>query len=212
MNDGIAFTFDDYAQENDFNELLIDSLKKSKTKPLAYILSFLKKINETYNIETLPKKHGLLSVASAIVTNKEDLLELINYEATLYDKDENYYAINAQRFERINEYEEALKYWKLNLSDTASFSNAFFYYRRPIELLAYKMNKGKEAIILADELGKKKPAYLIYLNLMIAKISLDKGVEKEKGQQAIKYCIDNYKPGLSFKLEDAKRISEKLNK
>lgn len=212
LNDGIAFIFDDYIQENDFNEQLIDSLKKLRINPLSYILTSINKINDKYNIETMPKKHGLLSVASAIVNTKDELEELINYETKIYGKDENYYAINAQRFESIKEYKDALKYWKLNLSDTSSFSNAFFYYRRPIELLAYKMNKGKDAIILADEMVKIKPIYSIYFNLLIAKICIDKQIEQKKGQVAIKYCIDNYKTGLSFKLEDAKRMSEKLNK
>ena len=213
LNDGISFTFKDFIQENDSNEPLLDSLRKSKTNPLNFIKTALFKINKTYNIETLPRKEGLLSVGAAIISNKNELTELTDYSVSLYGKDQNFNSFYAQDLERLNEYEEALKFWKINLkNDSASFSGAYFYYRRPLELLAYKMNRPSEAINLAEQWVKEKPEYLLYFNYTIAKICAEKQVEKSKGKTAIKYCIDNYKSNGSFKIEDAKLISEKLNK
>lgn len=212
LNDGISFTFNDYIQENDFNEPLLDSLRKSKVNPLKYVITSIKKINEIYNLETLPRVEGLLSVGGAILTNKDELAELLNYQTSLYGKDKFYNASYAQRCEYIKEYDEALKYWKLNLTDTTSFSGTYFYYRRPMELMAYKMDKGKDAIKMAEEWANKKPEYLLYFNYTIAKICSDKEIEKNKGRKAIKYCLDNYKTNGSFKIEDVKLISEKLNK
>lgn len=212
LSDGISFTFNDYIQENDFNEPLLDSLRKSKVNPLKYVVASIKKINEIYNLETLPREEGLLSVGGAILTNKDELAELLNYQTSLYGRDKFYNASYAQRCEYIKEYDEALKYWKLNLNDTASFSGAYFYYRRPIELLAYKMNKGEEAIKFAEEWMSKKPEYSLFFNYTIAKVSADKGLVKKKGKKAIKYCLDNYKTNGSFKMEDVKILSDKLNK
>ena len=212
LNDGIAFTFTDFIQENDFNEPLLDSLRKNNTNPLNYIKTSIEKINKIYNIETLPRYEGLISVGSAIVKNKGELKELWDYRIKLYGKDKNFNSFYAQNCERINENEEALKYWKLNLIDTTSYSGAYFYYRRPIELLAYKMGNGKEAIRLAEEWKNKKPEYLLYFNYTIAKICSDKEIEKSKGIQAIKYCLDNYKTNGSFKIEDVKLLSERLQK
>lgn len=212
LTDGIAFTFTDYIQENDFNEPLLDSLRKTKTNPLNYITSSIQKINKIYNIEALPRYEGLISVGSAIVRNKEELKEFWDYRIKLFGKDKNFNSFYAQNCERINENEEALKYWKLNLTDTSSYSGAYFYYRRPIELLAYKMGNEREAIKLAEDWKNKKPEYLLYFNYTIAKICSDKEIERNLGRKAIKYCIDFYKTNGFFKIEDAKKISERLNK
>lgn len=213
LNDGISFTFNDYIQENDLNEPLLDSLRKANTNPVNYIKQSIAKINSTYNIEALPLNEGLISVGSAIVTNKIQLEEFYNYKVKLYGKDHNYNSFYAQNLERLNEYEEALKYWKLNLiEDTASFSGAYFYYRRPIELVAYKMDNAKEAIKLAEEWQIKKPEYLLYFNYTIAKICSDKQIKKNKGKKAINYCLNNYKVNGFFKIDEARLISEKLNK
>ena len=77
LNDGISFIFNDYMQENDFNEPLLDSLRKANSNPVAIIKEYLKKIEAIYNIEVLPKEEGIISVANAIITNRKQLEEQI---------------------------------------------------------------------------------------------------------------------------------------
>lgn len=127
-------------------------------------------------------------------------------------KNQSFNASVAQSYELIKDYDDALKYWKLNLTDSNSFSGSFFYYRRPIELLAYKMDKPLEAMKFADDFKQKNPQYLLYFNYTIAKICAEKKVEKSKGKKAIQYCIDNYKANGLFTIEDARNLNEKLKK
>lgn len=210
--DGISFVFEDYAQPNDWDEHYLDSLRHLNSDPVVVIKNYLKKIESIYNIDAKPTDEGLLSVGNAIITNKQQLENYWNYIVQLNGKDKYFNASIAQSYELIKEYDEALKYWKLNLTDTSSFNEAFFYYNRPIELLAFKMNRPKEALKFAEDWKNKKPEYQLYFNYTIAKICADKDLEISKGKKAIQYCIDNYKANRLFTVENAKHLQEKLVK
>jgi len=210
LNDGISFVFSDYFQNNDWNQALIDSLTKLKADPIQIIQAEINRIQNIYGLDILPSREGILSLAFAISTDKDQLEKYFKYKTNLLGKDENSYASFAQGYERINAFEDALKYWKLNLSENYEHNNVFFYYMRPIELMAFKMNKSQEAINFAEEWQKKKPDLTLQFNYIIAKICSGKNIEKKKGLTAIQFCLDNYKTNGLFKLGDANKIRDAL--
>ncbi len=213
LSDAIAFIFDDFVEDNDFDDALIDSLRKIMVSPLTYIKDYQNKIFKLYDINVQPREEGVISVASTLVQNKQQLRDFWAYKISIYGKDENYNSFYAQNLERLNEYEEALQYWKANLTDSiGSFNKSFFYYRRPMELIAYKLNRPKETIAFAVEWQKKIPEYDLYFNYRIAKICADLKIENDAGLMAIRYCIDHYKNNGSFSMENAKDIEVKLLK
>lgn len=210
--DGISFVFGDYQQPNDWNEAYLDSLRQLNANPVDVIKNYLRRIDSIYHIDAQPTEDGLLSVGFAILKNKKQVEDYWDYVTKLKGRDQNFNAAVAQSFELIKDYTDALKYWELNLTDANSFSGAFFYYNRPLELLAYKMNKPLDALKFAEKWKQEKPEYTLDFNYAIAKICAEKNIEKSKGKQAIQYCIQNYKDNRFFTIEDARLISGKLNK
>ena len=212
LTDGISFVFNDFIEENDWNNSYLDSLRTLNVNPVDYIKDYQAKINKIYNIDVKPRKEGVLSVANVLVKNKKQLQEYFDYETLLYGKDKYYNTSIAQNLERLNEFEEALKYWKLNLMDSTAANDLFFYYSRPIELIANRMYNPKKAIEFAEEWQKKKPKFYLQFNYAIAKICATKNIELNKGKVAIKYCVDNYKTNGTFTLANAKDLELKLAK
>ncbi len=209
--DGISFVFQDYQQPNDWNEAYLDSLRQLNANPVDVIKNYLTKVDSIYHIDARPTEDGLLSVGFAILKNKKQVEDYWDYVTKLKGRDQNFNAAVAQSFELIKDYTDALKYWELNLTDSNSFSGAFFYYNRPLELLAYKMNKPLEALKFADKWKLKKPEYTLDFNYAIAKICAEKNIEKSKGRKAIQYCIDHYKDNRFFTIDEARLIAKKLS-
>lgn len=213
LGEGISFVFSDFYEYNDWNDVLIDSLVKIKADPVTIIQANVDAIKNIYGIEIKPSRDGVMSLASAICVTRAQLESFMKYESEHFEKTEDTYSSYAQRFERINDYEKALEYWNLNLaSGYAHNDGLYFYYSRPIELLAYKMNRAKDAIDFAEKWMQKQPSLVLQFNYAIAKICLDKNIEKKKGLASIQYCLDHYTTNRQFNLDDAKKIKDILSK
>jgi predicted alpha/beta superfamily hydrolase len=214
LSEGISFVFSDYYEDNDWNDKLIDSLVKIEADPVEVINANFIRIKNIYGIEVKPTQdEGVMTLASAICRTRKQLERFMQYESEHFEKNDDYYSIMAQRYERINDFEKALEYWKLNLAGNYPHNQGFFfYYSRPIDLLVYKMDLPKDAIEFAEEWEKKQPGLVLQFNYTIAKICSEKNIEKKKGLAAIQFCLAHFEVNRLFNLEDAKAISDKLKK
>lgn len=97
-----------------------------------------------------------------------------------------------------------------NLEGNFKHNEHFFYYRRPIELLYSKMKQPQRAIEYAEQQKENNSSKTLVLNYMITKITEESSIKKEKGIQAIDYCIKHYTKNTSFSLEEAETLMRKL--
>lgn len=213
LGNGLSFVFSDYYQPNDWDRTLLDSLRKAKTDPVDFINTTMAAIKNNYGVEAVPADAGVLSTAFALVSNKEQASRYIAYRTSTRKEDYNFNSTIAQLYEKIKEYEIGLEYWIKYLNDPESYKKSFFYYRRPMEALAYKINDPKKAIQFGEEWEPKAPNEVkLSFKYFIAKIALEKNIEIKKGKAAIDYFIKNYKPELTqYKLEDAMKIKAELS-
>ncbi|MBZ4191131.1 alpha/beta hydrolase [Niabella beijingensis] len=211
LSGGITFVFSDYYQPNDWNRPLIDSLKKTGADPEKIIELYTSAVADIYNVDVKPSRSGVLSLAFAIITNKEQAANYLNYMSKLPPENDQFNSSAAQLYERIHEYNIALEYWVKYLTDPHTYKGHFFYFRRPIELLAYKMNDGTRAIDFAKKWEKQAPVLQLSFSYFIAKIAADKNIRKKEGLNAIEYFINNYDPSRTqYSLEEGKKLLEQL--
>lgn len=208
LTDGIAFIFSDYFQPNGWNRALADSLKGIKMEPAALIETTVAGINANYGVNAKPLREGILDLAFVIITNKEQAKSYLDYCRKHTKTDGQFNASAAQLYEKIGEYDIALEYWNAYLNEPGSYKEHFFYFRRPIELLAYKMNDAKRAIEFAEKWEKAAPPNIqLSFKYFIAKIASDKHVSRRKGKEYIDYFIRNYDAGKTqYTLDEAKSI------
>jgi predicted alpha/beta superfamily hydrolase len=209
---GITFIFSDYYQPNGWDKTLVDSLKEMKQDPLQLIESTLNNIKANYGVDMQASQSGILDVAFVIITNKDQAKSYADYRSKLPSKDGQFNSSIAQLYEKISEYEIAFEYWIKYLNDPASYKSNFFYFRRPVELLAYKINDGNRAIEFAEKWEKQAPeSLMLSFKYLVAKIAADKGVKRKTGVNAINYFIQHYDPAKTqYTLGEAKMIKEKL--
>ncbi|MDF2190334.1 alpha/beta hydrolase-fold protein [Paraflavitalea sp. CAU 1676] len=208
LANGLGFIFSDYYQPNGWDRRLADSLRSIHKDPTVLIESTLERINKIYGTDAKADRNAIMDLAFGIITNKDQAKSYLEYFKKNLKVDDQFNSSAAQLYERINEYDIALEYWTKYLNDPASYKGNFFYFRRPIELLAYKMNKPDKAIAFAEEWEKKAPANVqLSFKFFIAKIASEKNVLKKKGKAYIGKFIANYDAAKTqYSLEDAKKI------
>ena len=212
LSNGMAFIFSDYYQPNGWDRALGDSLRKISMNPMILIENTMARINSIYGTDAKASRSGVLDLAFGITANKEQAKSYLEYIEKNTKIDDQFNSSAAQLYERITEYEIALEYWTKYLKDTASYKKNFFYFRRPIELLAFKMNQPARAIAFAEEWEKVAPVNVqLSFRYFMAKVSADKNYNKKKGKEYINYFINNYDPKkTSYSLEDAKKLQVAL--
>lgn len=210
LADGISFVFEDFLEDNDWNEALLDSLRRTNTKPVDVVKAYRQKVKRIYNLDIIPRDEGVFSTAFAILSNKKQVEDFFAYKTELLGKDKFYNTSFAQALELVKAYEDAFRYWNYNLEDPAGQTGIFFYFQRPLNLLMNQLNRPKEAIEFVKKWAARRPEFALYLNYTIARYLVDKKVEKEEANRAIDYCIQHFKANGFFKIEDAQRLKEAL--
>jgi|GEM_PF-2780169 len=210
LADGISFVFRDFLEDNDWDETLLDSLRKANTNPVDVIKNYQARVKSIYNLEVIPRNEGAFSTAFALLRNKQQVEEYFAYKTLLLGKEKFYNTSFAQALELVKDYEEALKYWNYNLEDPNGYTGIFFYYQRPLNLLMNRLDKPKDAIAFVQKWSARKPEYALILNYTIAKYLVEKKVEKKEARKAIGYCISNFKANGLFRIEDAQKLKEAL--
>lgn len=212
LANGLSFVFSDYYQPNGWDRSLADSLRKINMDPTVLIENTLGRINKIYGIDAKADRSAIMDLAFGIVTNKDQAKSYLDYFRQHMKIDNQFNSSAAQLYERISEYDIALDYWTKYLRDSASYKSSFFYFRRPIELLAYKMNKPEKAIAFAEEWKKLAPANIqSSFTYFIAKVAADKKVLRKKGKASIDDFIKHYDAARSqYSLEDARKLQDLL--
>lgn len=212
LANGLSFIFSDYYQPNGWDRQLADSLRKINMDPTVLIESTLDRINKIYGIDAKADRNAIMDLAFGIVTNKDQAKSYLAYFKQHMKIDDQFNSSAAQLYERISEYDIALEYWTRYLNDPASYKSNFFYFRRPIELLAYKMNKPEKAIAFAEEWEKLAPANVkLSFKYFIAKVASDKKVLKKKGKESIDDFINHYDAAKTqYSLDDARTLQGML--
>lgn len=213
LGDGISFIFSAFFEPNDWNKDLIDSLINENKDPVVFVLDYVANINNLYDINMKPGLYGILSIGSAIANSKSKMDAFYNSFDSLLKEDGEYYSIRAQKYEHLRAYEEALQYWDAHLTKKSSSILHAFYYRRPVELLGFKMKKSKEAVLYAENWISKIPGLKFPLSYTIADICATNGNEKKKGLAYINYFIENYakeKENTYRTLDEAEKIKKQL--
>lgn len=210
LTDGIAFVFKDFLEDNDWDEVLLDSLRKTNTNPADVVKAYRKKVKQIYNLDVMPREEGVFSTAFAILSNKKQVEDFFAYKTELLGRDKFYNTSFAQALELVKAYEDALQYWNNNLEDPNGQTGIFFYFQRPLNLLMNQLNRPKEAIEFVKKWSAKRPDLALYLNYTIARYLVDKKLEKKEARRAIDYCIENFKPNGFFKKEDAQKLKDAI--
>lgn len=212
LSNGLRFIFSDYYQPNGWNGQLVDSLKRINTDPTVLIENTMARINNTYGIDAKPTRDGILDLAFVIITNKDQAASYLEYCRKNARIDEQFDASAAQLYEKIKEYDIALDYWTRYLNNPKSYKQNFFYFRRPMELLAYKMDKPEKAIDFAEAWEKAAPANVqLSFQFFIGKIAAEKNISRKKGKASIDYFIQHYDPAKTqYSLSDAEKIKSQL--
>jgi pimeloyl-ACP methyl ester carboxylesterase len=212
LPNAIGFVFSDYVQPNGWDGAITDSLKRIKMDPMVLIESTMARINAIYGIDAQPT--DVLSQARSLITNKDQAKDYLDHLPQSRKAGVEFHSSVAQLYESIHEYDTALVYWTKQLTDTHSYKQSFFYFRRPIELLAYKMNQPAKAIAFAEEWEKKAPEKVqLSFKYFMAKVAAEKNVNKKKGKEYIGYFINNYDPKKTgYSLEEAKKVQADLEK
>lgn len=212
LANGLGFVFSDYYQPNGWDRELADSLRKIHMDPTVLIQNTLDRINGIYGIDAKADRNAIMDLAFGIVTNKDQAKSYLAYMKEHLKIDDQFNSSAAQLYERISEYDIALEYWTNYLNDPASYKSNFFYFRRPIELIAYKMNKPEKAIAFAEEWEKLAPASVqLSFKFFIAKVASDKKVLKKKGKQNIDAFIKQYDATKTqYSIDDARKLQSLL--
>ena len=151
-----------------------------------------------------------LSLMSALTKSTSDVEELEKFELEHFGESSEFYAMYAQNYEYIEDFEKALEYWNTHLNKNSETISAFFYYRRPIELLNKKMKQPKKAIEFGIKWKKRAPKFSPFFNYYIATIALENNIKKNTGLKAIQEFIKSYNEELGIDLEKAKNLERKL--
>lgn len=210
LTDGISFVFKDFLEDNDWDEVLLDSLRKTDANPIDIVKAYQQKIKRIYNLDIIPRDEGVFSTAFAILSNKKQVEDFFAYKTELLGKSKYYNSNYAQALELVKAYEEALQYWNYNLDDPNGQTGIFFYFQRPLNLLMNQLNRPKDAIEFVKKWSARRPEFALYLNYTVARYLADKKAEKKEAKRAIDYCIENFKPNGFFKIEDAQRLKDTL--
>lgn len=212
LANGLTFIFSDYYQPNGWDRQLADSLRKINMDPTVLIESTMARINGTYGLDAKPDRNGILDLAFSIITNKDQAASYLEYCRKNTTIDDQFDASAAQLYEKIKEYAIALDYWNQYLNAPNTYKQNFFYFRRPIELLAYKMDKAEKAIEFAATWEKTAPANIkLSFPFFIAKIAAEKNTSRKKGKDCIEYFIKHYDPAQTqYSLADAEKIKSQL--
>ncbi len=206
LHNGISFVFSKYDHLSDWNQNLIDSLINHKVKPLEFLKQYAKKIKSIYG--TFHVTRNDLGTIKLAVKNDKQLERIQKFEIEHLGIQNTFYGSYAQDYERLGSYEKALTSWEKNLE--VGYSDNFFYFRRPIQLLYKKMNQPKRAIEFAQKWKKKKTKFSSRFDWWIAKVALESNVKRKTGLKAIQRYIAHYTDDLPERLEDAKEIELKL--
>lgn len=209
INSGISHIFSDYKHYNDWNENLIDSLLEKNINSVDFINQHSKMIKSIYGVDFKVNQDDL-SLMSALIKNTSDVEELEKFELEHFGESSEFYSIYAQSYEYIGDFEKALEYWNTYLNKNIETISAFFYYRRPIELLNKKMKQPKEAIEFSIKWKKRAPKFSPFFNYYIATIALENKIKKNTGLKAIQEFIKKYSEEFGIDLEKAKDIERKL--
>lgn len=209
INSGISHIFSDYKHYNDWNDNLIDSLLEKNINSIDFINQHSKMIKSVYGVDFKVNQDDL-SLMSALTKSTSDVEELEKFELEHFGESSEFYSMYAQSYEYIGDFEKALEYWNTHLNKNSETISAFFYYRRPIELLNKKMKQPKKAIEFAIKWKKRAPKFSPFFNYYIATITLENKIKKNIGLKAIQEFIKNYSEEFGFDLEKAKDIERKL--
>ncbi|PTB97424.1 hypothetical protein C9994_02950 [Marivirga lumbricoides] len=209
ISNGIAHVFSDYKHYNDWDDNLIDSLIDKNIGPIDFIDQHSEKMKNIYGVNFKVNQDDL-SLMSALTENTSDVEKLEEFEIEHFGKSSEFYAMYAQSYEYINDFEKALEYWSIHLEENSENISNFFYYRRPIELLNKKMKQSKRAIEFAVKWKKQAPEYSLFFNYYIATIALENNIKKKVGLDAIKEFIENYNKESGLYFEEAKEIERRL--
>ncbi|MCK7589181.1 alpha/beta hydrolase-fold protein [Subsaxibacter sp. CAU 1640] len=207
--DGIQFIFKDYTHLN--NPKLTDSLSKSRTNPIEFWEGYTTKIVNSYGIELQMNDYDFYALTDMAVNQQDTILyneiQQKFSKFSFYNQMEGY-SMMAQDYERMGMNKEALKLWKKNL-EKISFSP--FYYQRPSYLLAFKLDRPKDAISFLEKSIVDNPELTLYFHYYIAQIAIKKQVLKSKAKQSLSYCESNYIDNRRFSREDLETLREKLS-
>lgn len=211
LGNGIAYMFSDYQHYNDWDSELIAFLHLEEIGPVAFMNSHIEKMKEYYGIDFLINQDDL-SLMQAMTRNDEEIEAVMKYELDHLGKWVEFYAVYAQFYEYAGSYEKALAYWNYNLEYRQGESFGFFYYRRPIQLLYYKMKDPERAIAWAIQNRDSSDRLTPYFNYWIARIASEAKVNEEEGLAAIESYITSYDGDKPIDLEKAKEIRADLMK
>jgi predicted alpha/beta superfamily hydrolase len=209
ITDGIAHMFSLYKHYNDWDENLIGSLLEKNVSSIDFIEQHAHSMKVIYGIDFKVNQDDL-SLMSALATNTSEVQELERFEIANFGKSSEFYAMYAQSYEYIKNYEKALEYWNTHLKEHNETVTNFFYYRRPIDLLYKKMNQPKSAIEFAIKWKTQAPKFSPNFNLKIATIASEANIEKKVGLVAIQEFIANYDGEGGLQLEEAEKLERKL--
>ena len=214
LKDGIEHIFSMYKHYNGENITFIDSLHSKNINLIEFIEANENNIKETYGLQTkIAFNHHDAHFLSIGSRNKQELIDVLNYQKEKLGVDEWFYFSYAQLFEYKGYYEESLKYWLKNLDNNYERDREnIFSLKRTIELVYGKMKEPERAINLALKWKKEYPQFSQNVNYWIAKITSDKGIHNKKGKKAINKYIRNYIKPEPIELDKAKELEMKLKK
>lgn len=206
--DGIQFIFKDYQHLN--NPQLVDSLNNSGANPIIFWKDYTSKIFNSYGVELEMNDYDFYTLADMAVSQKDTIL-YGQVQSTFKDfsfiNEMEGYSLMAQDYERMGFYDNALTFWRKNLEKN-TFSP--FFYQRPANLLAFKLNKPKEAIAFLEKSIKDNPEFSLYFHYYIANIAIKKRTLKSKAKQSLAYCENNYVENIRFSIDELQQLKEKL--
>jgi len=208
--DGIQHVFSDYYHLNGFDEE--SEVSNSEQHPVKIWEDHTKTIKTSYGIDLEMSQDDFyfLRYKAMKAKNKTLYREVVDAFPKHYNQSEKeYYSFEAQAYEFMGFYDEALAFWKTNLSKNKATNNTF-YYRRPYQLLYNKMKKPKEAIEFLEYSIEKYPKGALTFNYYIVKSVIESKIEKKKGRKALKYLENNYKQNNYFKQEELKTFAKQI--
>lgn len=208
LNDALQFIFSDFKNYDDFDKrLLEDQFSLS-----AYLDHKSKLSKDIYGIKYTLKEEDFYYLLSIVLEKKDkNLLEqafMVGEQNQFFSKEE-IHSSKAQYYEEIELYEEALSSWKMQI--TEGYNENTFYYERPFTLLTTKLKRPEEAITFLEKSLVDYPEGALIFNYLIAQTVVEHNLNKERGINAITYCLNNYRENSKFSKATAQEIAATLS-
>jgi tetratricopeptide (TPR) repeat protein len=109
-------------------------------------------------------------------------------------------------------YDASLKYWNKTLSGYSSNNTSVidpesFYDHFSLAVKTYSKNNNPEgAIQFLKSAIKALPQYALEFHYYIAKVTLEKNLEKSIGKTSLLYCVEHFEPNVYFTKENMRNL------